>query len=283
MLLSLLIASQFWLMSDRASFWNADKISNDTEFMEVSGLQKMAFDIEKIKGKNVLLLVHGYNNDPEEALSTYRIINIHVSAFKDTHHSEFYDFVIGYLWPGDDSVLKYYDAKRHASMLAKTMRSHLELLSSSAARVDVLAHSMGNRLMFEALNYPSSLTKKIVHNFYSFAAAVDDESLEINEKYYPSTKNCDKVFVFYSKRDNVLKWYYNLAELDKALGYEGAENSKKLPENVQLINYTNLVGQHSQYFAILPVYEFIKKQFLYPVRSNSVNLDRAKVLAVERP
>jgi hypothetical protein len=46
------------------------------------------------------------------------------------------------------------------------------------------------------------------------------------------------------------------------LGYEGAENPKKLPENVQLINYTNLIGQHSQYFSVAPVYEFIKKQFL---------------------
>lgn len=121
---------------------------------------------------------------------------------------------------------------------------------------------MGNRLIFEALNYPSNGTKKIVRNFYSFAAAVDNESIEINEKYYPSTQNCEKVFVFYSKRDDVLKWDYSLAEWDEALGYGGAENPKKLPENVEEINYTGLIGQHSQYFAVLPIYEFIRKQFL---------------------
>jgi esterase/lipase superfamily enzyme len=262
MLSGLLLASQFWLMSDRASFWDAEKISNHTEFMQGSNLQKTTFDSEKIKGKNILLLVHGYNNDPEEALSTYRLINIHVSAFKDSRHSKFYDFIIGYLWPGDDSSLKYYDAKLHVSKLATTMRSHLEFLSDSAAKVDVLAHSMGNRLMFEALNYQFNMTKKIVNNFYSLAAAVDDESIETNEKYYLSVQNCEKMFIFYSKRDDVLKWYYSLVEWDKALGYEGAENPKKLPENVELINYTNLISQHSQYFTILPVYEFIKKQFL---------------------
>src|SRR5579871_3694222 len=140
MLLGLLFASQFWLMSDRASFWDADKISNHTELMRVSNPQKTAFDSREIKGKNVLLLVHGYNNKPEEALSTYRLINVHVSAFKDSHRSKFYDLIIGYLWPGDDSPLKYYDAERHVSKLAETMRSHLELLSATAARVDVLAH-----------------------------------------------------------------------------------------------------------------------------------------------
>ncbi len=262
MLLGLLLASQFWLMSDRTSFWNADKISDHTEFMEKANIQKTTFDSKEMKGKNVLLLVHGYNNKPEEALSTYRLINIHVSAFKNKHHSKFYDLIIGYLWPGDDSPLKYYDAERHVSKLAATVRSHLELFSASSARVDVLAHSMGNRLMFEALNFHSNAAKKIVHNFYSFAAAVDNESIEINEKYYPSTQNCEKIFVFYSKHDNVLKWSYSLAEWDKALGYEGVENSKKLPANVQLIDYTNFIGQHSQYFSYLPAYDFIKNQFL---------------------
>ena len=260
MLLGLLLASQFWLMSDRASFWDDEKISNHTEFMHGSNLQKATLSSKETKGKNVLLLVHGYNNDPEEALTTYRLINIHLSSF--ARQPKLYDLIIGYLWPGDDSPLEYYDAKRHASKLASTMRSHLEFLAASAARVDVLAHSMGNRLMLEALNYYSNADKKIIQQFYSFAAAVDNESIEIDEKYYPATLNCEKMFVFYSKRDDVLKWYYGLAEWDKALGYEGVENLKKLPENVQLIDYTNLVSQHSQYFSIAPIYEFIKKQFL---------------------
>lgn len=262
MLLGLCIASQFWLMSDRASFWDAEKIATHTEIMQDSPVKDMSLAIEEIKGKNVLLLVHGYNNNPEEALSTYRLINVHVSAFKDKHHSKFYDLVIGYLWPGCDHPWEYYDAKRHVSKLAKQMRSHLEFLSASAARVDVLAHSMGNRLMFEALDYPSDQRKKIVHDFYALAPAVDDESLEKKEKYYYSTQNCEKLFVFYSKRDNVLKWLYNFAEWDRALGFEGAEHPNKLPPNVELINYTSLVGQHSQYFTVLPVYEVMKKQFL---------------------
>ncbi|MBS0604555.1 MAG: alpha/beta hydrolase [Verrucomicrobia bacterium] len=262
MLFGLLLASQFWLMSDRDAFWDAEKISNHTEFMQDSIQRITALDSRQLKGKNVLLLVHGYNNSPEEALSTYRLINMHLSSFKDSRRSKFYDLIIGYLWPGDDSSLEYYDAKRHVSKLAMTMRSHLEFLSASAARVDVLAHSMGNRLVLEALDYRTQGDKKVVHNLYSLAAAVDNESIEKNEKYYLSTQNCEKLFVFYSKRDDVLKWYYNIAEWDKALGCDGAEDPRKIPENVQLINYTNFIGQHSQYFTVLPIYDFIKKQFL---------------------
>ena len=204
-----------------------------------------------------MLLVHGYNDSPQEALSTYRLINAHVSSFKGAH---FYDVVIGYLWPGDDNPLQYFDARRHVSKLAKTMRSHLEFLSGSASRVDVLAHSMGNRLMFEALNTPS--TQKLIHHFYSLAAAVGSETLEPNQQYYSSTQNCEKIFIFYSKRDEVLRWCYTLAERDEALGYGGARDPEKLPANVQLINDTTFIGQHSQYFGALPVYEFIKAQFL---------------------
>ena len=224
-------------MSDRASFWDAEKISDRTEWMKGPSFQEdTTLDRKEVRGKNVLLLVHGYNDSPQEALSTYRLINAHVSSFKGAH---FEDVVIGYLWPGDDNPLQYFDARRHVSKLAKTMRSHLEFLSGSASRVDVLAHSMGNRLMFEALNTPS--TQKLIHHFYSLAAAVGSETLEPNQQYYLSTQNCEKIFIFYSKRDEVLRWCYTLAGKGRGpIGYGGARDPEKLPANVQLINDTIL-------------------------------------------
>ncbi len=249
MLLNLLLASQFWLMSDRADFFDADKISHQTHYMETGDVKSESLNTKEIEGKNVLLLVHGYNSS-EEVLSTYRLINTHVS--------EFYDLVIGYLWPGNDEFWEYFDAKKHVKKLASKMKSHLEILSSSAAKVDVLAHSMGNFLILEALDYPSNTNKKIIRNFYSLAPSVDDESIEKKEKYFHSTENCEKIFVFYSKRDSVLKIFYSLAEGDKALGYEGAQDFSQLPQNVELVNYTKFIGEHSQYFAVLPLYEFMK-------------------------
>ena len=253
MLHSIILASQLWLMSDRGSFWDAEKISYQTQAERDFNAKDTIAANPEIHGKKILLLVHGYNTDAKEALATYRLINLHVSYL--------YDLVIGYLWPGYDDSWEYFEAKHNVPALAEKMRSHLECLSASTVRMDVLAHSMGNRLMLEALRYIPSQKKKIVQNYYSLAAAVDDESLENQEKYYPSTQNCEKMFVFYSKRDDTLKWFYTLAEQDRALGYEGAEDSDKLPPNVQLINCTSFIGGHSQYFTSLPIYEFIKNQF----------------------
>lgn len=262
MLTAFLFASQFYLMSDRAFFWDAEKISNYTAIIQSSNPETIPLEGKEIEGKNILLLVHGYNNNAAQALSTYQLINSHVSEFTDDRKSKFYDLVIGYLWPGDDSRLEYYDAKSRVPKIAQKMRSHLEFLSASAASVDVLAHSMGNLLLLEALDYKPTNGKKILRNFYAIAPAVDDESIEKKEKFYLSTQNCEKIFVFFSKRDDVLKWLYCLAEWDESLGYRGAEDPGKLPPNVQLINYTNFISNHSQYFTYLPFYDFIKQQFL---------------------
>src|SRR5262249_30867098 len=82
---------------------------------------------------------------------------------------------------------------------------------------------------------------------------------------YQSTQNCEKLFVFFSKRDDVLKWLYHLVEWDEALGYEGIEDITKLPQNVELLDYTEFVGGHNQYFTYLPIYDFIKSQFSFPM------------------
>ncbi len=247
MLTSLLLVSQLLLMSDRASFWDPDNISDQTQ-QDTSSLQ------QEIQGKNVLLLVHGYNETAEDALSRYRLINTNLSTSA-------YDYVIGYLWPAYDDAWDYFKAKHHAKELSKTMRSHLEFFANSAAKLDVLAHSMGNFLMLEALDYHIHDHKKLVQNFFALAPAVDNESIEKKEKYYQSTKNCGNLFIFYSQRDDVLKWGYNVAELDRALGYEGAEHPDQLPKNVHLMDYTNYVDGHSGYFTFLPIYDFIKNQF----------------------
>jgi esterase/lipase superfamily enzyme len=262
MLSGLLIASQFLLVSDRASLWDPDKLSTQTIIMQEPTEKKIPLIKWNMKGKKVLLLVHGFNNNAQEALSTYRLIDTNLSTFMNERRSSSYDYVIGYLWPGYHEAWEYFEAKQNVAKLAIKLRSHLEALADSGAKVDVLAHSMGNFLVLEALNYPSPQNKKLVNNYYSLAAAVDDETLEKGQKYYNSTQNCEKLFVFYSNGDEVLKWSYRIAEWDKALGSIGAEHPDKLSQNVQLINYTKFIGAHSQYFTYLPIYAFIGNDFL---------------------
>ncbi len=268
MLSYLLLATQFLLMSDRAGFWDPEKISHHTKIMDESTEQKVTLTAQDMEDKNILLLVHGFNTDPKQVLTNYRLIHHHLSEFAG---SKPYDYVVGYLWPGGDEPLEYFKAKHHVEELVKRMRSHLEFFSAPAARLDVMAHSMGNFLMLEALDYAPE--RKLVRNYYSLAAAVDDESLEKKQKYYPSTQNCENLFVFYSKRDDVLKLFYPIAEDDKALGYEGAEHPDRLGQNIHLLNYTEFVDGHSGYFTYLPIYDFIMNQLHLQSQIQAVSED----------
>ncbi len=278
-LLNILLVSRLLVMSDRDHFWEADKLSKETEIAWDGMKGQPTLDAKQLKDKKILLVVHGFNNSAKDAMQTYRTVADHIAALRDAEGDALYDLVIGYLWPGYENKLEYYSAKEHAIKLKEKMKDHLVFLTSLAAKVDVLAHSMGNRLMFEALNFPPEKNaKKIVQHFYSIAAAIDNESIEKKQKYFHSSKNCEDVFIFHSKQDEVLEFLYTFAEWDRALGFEGVENLKKLPSNVQLIDCTAFVSGHSQYFSASNVYSFIRSELLKQVPS-AKNMPSLKILA----
>lgn len=248
-----LAAASFLIMSDRAEFWDSDNISKETK--EIASGKEIPADFSSFKGQRVLFLVHGYNNDADEALATYRTIQKNIDGMN------LYDSIIGYLWPGCDEKVEYFYAEKNATELASRAKSHIQNLSQSAAYLDILAHSMGNRLMLEALqNISIEKGKKRVRNFYSLAPAVKDNSIEVNQPFFRSVEQCEKMFVFHSNRDDVLKIAFFLAERSEALGYKGVDNPAKEPENIQFIDCTEFVDGHSGYFNALPFYYFMQKE-----------------------
>ena len=75
------------------------------------------------------------------------------------------------------------------------MQSYLETLSKTAASLDVMAHSMGNRLILEALEL-SSAPSPIVRNFYSLAAAVKDKDIEVGHPFYQAALQAKNLLIF---------------------------------------------------------------------------------------
>lgn len=251
------------VMSDREHFWNTDKIAQHTESSWDALQMQPCMDFKALKNKKILLIVHGFNNSPKEAMETYHTVAGFISLLRDAKGRALYDAVVGYLWPGYDDKLEYFAAKKHAQELKEKMRDHLLFLASISKELDIMAHSMGNRLVFEALNFPPQKSKKkVIQKFYSLAAAVNSESIEENHPYAFVTTNCEEVFIFHSKQDEVLKVLYKMAEWNVALGFEGIENLKKLPKNVQLVDCTQFVKGHSMYFNAAQVYEFILGELL---------------------
>lgn len=268
-----IVAAQFVLWSDRLDFWNPDIASDQTKELKEIGQIATIPKFSDYEGKRVLMLIHGFNNEAGSALTTYQQVHEQFSRLMDPSGGELYDIVIGYLWPGDNERLEYFTAKKNAEALSRRMNASLGQLTLQAARVDLFAHSMGNRLIFEALKrFPENPMNRPIHNFYSLAPAVDNESLEKGEDYYPSTKQCENIFVFHSERDDVLKYLYVAAEWDLALGFKGEECSRHVPKNVQFIDCTAFVGGHSEYFRTLPVYQFIEYQYARLIPSSAMHL-----------
>jgi esterase/lipase superfamily enzyme len=169
-----------------------------------------------------------------------------------------YDATIGYLWPGYSNHAKYLEARRNTALAAPKFREFLETVNGIASKIDVAAHSLGNRLVLEALKEKKAI-KPLIENFLSVAPAVDEDSIYRGQIFYLSTKLCKNMYVFFSKRDDVLKWIFPLPELHEALGYEGDQNPTKLPENIQMIDCSAIVDGHDNYLLAKPVYAYVKK------------------------
>ena len=255
MFLPLVLAASMMMVSDRANFWDGDSISLQTQFGDVNeqGITKFLEpqEIERFAGKNVLVLVHGLAT----VETCYPYFTIQTNLLGDGAP---YDEIIGYIWPCYATPLAYLEAKKHADKVAPRFKEFLTKLQPIAARVDVAAHSLGNRLVLQSLAF-SGADPNLVTNFLSIAPAVDNEAIEKGEEFFSSTMHCANLYIFFSERDDVLKYAYPISEWDKALGYDGAEHPNRLPPNVQMVNCTAIVDSHDGYLFSKPIFHFISQ------------------------
>lgn len=213
-----------------------------------------------VAGKRVLLLVHGYNNEFADVIRAYDLIEDQVKK----HMRNKYDLVMGYTWPGGDDRFDYFAAKTRSGALAPRLCETLRQLHASATRpdsLDVMTHSMGARLTLEALKHLP--IQKVVRNLFLTAAAIDNESIERGEEYFTANRRVRNSFVFHSQHDQVLKFAYNLAEWDRALGLNGPENPADIMQhakNTRVVNCKRKVNAHGDYKSTDELYKFLNKQ-----------------------
>ena len=127
-----------------------------------------------------------------------------------------------------------------------------------------MGHSMGVRVILKALK---TRPEPVVRNVFTMAAAVDNESIEVGEEFFLSTRRCQNVFVFHSKHDAVLKLAYIAAEFDFALGLRGPEDPHDIishsptadpaPPNVFVANCKHHIRRHGAYKRTDVIYDYI--------------------------
>lgn len=259
------------IISAREGFWSDDALANKDAIRAVDLVGDKPSKIieedkffEGIKGKRILIIIHGYNNGKEDVHSAYALIEKNVK--KHVKGDGSYDEVIGYIWPGGETAINYYSAKSRANKLGRRVGLLFQRMFDNDVTVDVMGHSMGSRVILKALD---TRAEKVVQNVFLLASAVDNECLEKTEKFYPATKRCSNAFVFHTKHDTTLSIFYRGAELDNALGLTGPENpediishsspSKASTPSVYVINCKNKIKRHGDYKREKLLYTYISQ------------------------
>jgi esterase/lipase superfamily enzyme len=245
------------IISSRADFTNPDVLLPEGHTVRDVNLSDDLFEVIDIETltlqeKKICLLVHGYNNEHDEVRDAYQILEQNIKA-----QNLSYDLIIGYSWPGGNRALEWWDAKSRANAVARRFRLLLESFLPKEAKVDVISHSLGARVVLKALKEAS---QPIVQNYYCMAAAVDNESIERNEEFYPALANLDSLFVFHSSKDEVLATAYRAAEFDNALGLFGPEDKSQIEEglnNVYVANCKKVVSHHGGYKRSPEVFSYL--------------------------
>ena len=256
------------LISARENFWSDTKLAVSDAIKEVDLVgNRTSKDLDEnklfstISEKRILMLVHGYNNEPEDVHNAYAIVESNITNLTAGQ----YDCVIGYIWPGGDDPMDYFAAKTRSNALARRVGIWLQKMSDNKLIVDVMGHSMGVRVIFKALK---TRPNKVVRNVYAMAAAVDNESIQYGEEFFLSTQRCHNMCVFHSKYDATLSCLYRIAEFDRALGLVGPEDPADIMQNfapgvansghsLYVANCKNIIRTHGAYKHSSAIYNYI--------------------------
>lgn len=278
-LCQIFLASGVLIVSDSANIGNMDQISQSTQFFWDPAFEHGEIDKTQLKDKQVLLIVHGYNNTFDYAIKSINEVNSSIGKMKNETGGPLYDLVIGYVWPGYDNFIEYGLAVENADQLKTRVRKHLIELNQVTSQIDILAHSLGNRVMLEALNFTdSNISTPLVRNFFAMAPAVDASSIQKNGSLFSAVNNCKNLFVLHSDHDDVLKLIYPLTSGKKALGIETNPNFKNLSPNVQFVDCSKLVNGHGYYFQTKSIFHFVERidleQNPWPPKAKKVQLQK---------
>ena len=236
------------IISSRHSFTQVQKSNRKLEAKEINLVDNRPANwthldheqlVRSLAKKRVCLLVHGINNTFKDICSSYLIIETQLNS-----HKIKYDHIIGFIWPGGNSIVSFFGAKKRARELAKQNGTLLQSIFKSAASVDLIAHSLGAYLTLETIK-KSGL--KGIHNIYMMAPAIVDHQICRGEDLFTPTKKCAGLYVFRSEDDTVLRWTKPL--IGPALGYKGPRDIEAVNENVRVVNCSGLTDpiRHNSY------------------------------------
>ena len=188
------------------------------------------------QAQHLVLLIHGYNNDTQAAKDAYEGFHARQRDLDaDARYADGRTFIEVY-WPGDAawgfaSFLFYMGSIKRAIQTAERLADYLATHIVHAARIDIVAHSMGCRLSLELLraleNQPVAARPSTlgIARIVFMAGAVPTFMLEQRSPSHRLRPAYDKILregarSLYSGSDRVLGWAFPAGQ-SLASGDEG--------------------------------------------------------------
>ncbi len=213
--------------------------------------------------QQILFFIHGYNNLPKAALQKAVTLQKLFDAKKENFVQ-----VIPLIWPCDNDfgiIKDYWDDQKAADLsgvsFARVLNKFMNWQSQKSPedlcfkRLNILAHSMGNRVLRETLyawdKYDlSSGVPLIFRNTFLMAADIVNESLEKNKKGNLISTASRNVSVYYASDDLALRAskISNLKNkiASRRLGHSGPEDLSKTNKNVFAIDCDSVNNKYDK-------------------------------------
>ena len=271
------------IVSCRRNFWSSTEFSTADEIRRVNLVTGLSTEVpqadflQELAGKRVTVLIHGYNNEELDVLKSYSAIDTQMRLLGFLGGSAAaYDAVVGFAWPGGALGVAFPFARQRAIDAAPRFARVLTNMQSAGVIIDLNTHSLGAHVTLEALRDAPPL----VRNAWNFASAVDNESIEVSERYYVASQRCSRFFVFHSKNDPVLRIWYRIGDLwdfDTALGFSGPEDPAAIinsSPHVRVINCKDVVQSHGGYRSSGQVWAYMSQELNTPSPDQFVTLSR---------
>jgi esterase/lipase superfamily enzyme len=238
--------------SNSVFFCQRNSKKNYTEIGSIDFLKRL----KDAKYRQILIYIHGFSNLPEDVFSAAREFQGLCEKQKKAEV-----LVIPVIWPCDNDlgiVKDYWDdqkaADQSAFAFARVLEKFLAWRNSDKynpqndpclKRINILAHSMGNRVLRETLSawnkydLPKGVPL-IFRNTFLVAADVVNETLHEGERGEVICHSSRNVVVYHASDDLALRASKasNLKNkiASRRLGHTGPENMDKTPRNVYSVD-----------------------------------------------
>lgn len=192
-----------------------------------SEFQQRLFDqLARSRQKDVLLFVHGFNVDFESCMIRTAQLGLDIP---------FNGALIAYSWPTQGGVLNYESDEPVNAASVQPFSLFLAWVLDSLpedSRLNILVHSMGNRIVLKAINQ-LSVPQGDTHPVHTVCLCAPDVGVSDYRDLIPGLlERCDRVVLYANNSDSALK-------ISKSLHFEQRSGDATRPvtvEGVELID-----------------------------------------------